>query len=107
MSDKVEQTLPSTLSEQDYQFIRRVARRIHRTGLVTPAIFFLEMVKPLALIGSHVLIFFGPLLTAFINAEGYYRAAEIFEEPQHVELLLTEIEALEQESQKTQKGVPE
>ena len=82
-------------SERDIIFIRRVADRIHRSGLVTPAVFFLELTKPLALIGSHVMIFFGPIINAFINAEGYYKAAELFEEPANVELLIREIEKLE------------
>ena len=82
-------------SEQDIIIIRRVAARIHRSGMVTPAIFFLELTKPLALIGSHAMIFFGPIINAFINTEGYYRAAELFEEPANVELLLREIEKLE------------
>ena len=82
-------------SERDIIFIRRVADRIHRSGFVTPAIFFLELTKPLALIGSHVMIFFGPIINAFINAEGYYKAAELFEEPANVELLIREIEKLE------------
>ena len=83
-------------SEQDIIFIRRVADRIHRSGLVTPAVFFLELTKPLALIGSHVMIFFGPIINAFINTEGYYKAAELFEEPANVELLIREIEKLEE-----------
>ena len=82
-------------SERDITFIRRVADRIHRSGLVTPAVFFLELTKPLALIGSHVMIFFGPIINAFINTEGYYKAAELFEEPANVELLIREIEKLE------------
>ena len=82
-------------SERDIIFIRRVADRIHRSGLVTPAVFFLELTKPLALIGSHVMIFFGPIINEFINAEGYYKAAELFEEPANVELLIREIEKLE------------
>tara|TARA_B110000014_G_scaffold210164_1_gene161917 strand:+ start:77 stop:361 length:285 start_codon:yes stop_codon:yes gene_type:complete len=82
-------------SERDIIFIRRVATRIHSSGLVTPAVFFLELTKPLALIGSHVMIFFGPIINAFINAEGYYKAAELFEEPANVELLIREIEKLE------------
>lgn len=82
-------------SERDIIIIRRVADRIHRSGLVTPAVLFLELTKPLALIGSHVMIFFGPIINAFINTEGYYKAAELFEEPANVELLIREIEKLE------------
>ena len=95
MNTTLDSNVLNNQSEQDIIFIRRVATRIHRTGLVTPAVFFLELTKPLALIGSHVMIFFGPIINAFINAEGYYKAAELFEEPANVELLIREIEKLE------------
>ncbi|MFQ6614005.1 MAG: hypothetical protein ACE5D1_04100 [Fidelibacterota bacterium] len=83
---------------EDELFLTRIAARIHSTGLVTPAVFFLEMVKPLALVGSHAMIFFGPIVNAFIQADGYYRATELFEEPDNVEFLISEIERLDQES---------
>jgi len=83
-------------SDRDIIFIRRVAARVHRSGLVTPAVLFLELTKPLALIGSHAMIFFGPIINAFINMDGYYKAAELFEEPANVELLIREIEKLEE-----------
>ncbi|NIA18490.1 MAG: hypothetical protein GWO85_00170 [Simkaniaceae bacterium] len=94
-----------SLSDDDMQFIQRIAKKIYNTGLVTPAIFFLEMNKPLALLGSHAAIFFGPIVNAFIQADGYYRAAEIFEEPNHVELLIRALESLEasQSSGETEK----
>lgn len=89
---------PNLDPNPDDLFIQRVAKRIHKSGLVTPAVFFLEMSKPLALLGSHAMIFFGPIITAFINAEGYYKAAEIFEEPKNVEKLIVEIEKLSSSS---------
>ncbi len=95
MNTTLESNVLNNQSERDIIFIRRVATPIHRSGLVTPAVFFLELTKPLALIGSHVMIFFGPIINAFINAEGYYKAAELFEEPANVELLIREIEKLE------------
>lgn len=78
------------------EFIRNIASRIHQSGFITPAVFFLELTKPLSLIGSHVMIFFGPIINAFINTEGYYKAAEIFEKSENVELLIQEIEKLEE-----------
>ena len=78
------------------EFIRNIAVRIHESGFITPAVFFLELSKPLSLIGSHAMIFFGPIINAFINAEGYYKAAEIFEKPENVELLIQEIENFEE-----------
>ena len=78
------------------EFIRNIASRIHQSGFITPAVFFLELTKPLSLIGSHAMIFFGPIINAFINTEGYYKAAEIFEKTENVEILIQEIEKLEE-----------
>ena len=83
------------LREQDIAFLQRLAEKIHRSGFVTPAVFFLEMTKPLALLGSHALVFFGPFLNAFIQSENYYRTVQVFEESANIELLLQMIEALE------------
>jgi hypothetical protein len=78
------------------EFIRNIASRIHQSGFIIPAVFFLELTKPLSLIGSHAMIFFGPIINAFINTEGYYKAAEIFEKSENVEILIQEIEKLEE-----------
>lgn len=86
--------LSHNLSADDLDFIKRIALKIYRSGFVTAAVFLLEMGKPLALLGSHAVIFMGPILTAFFQADGYYRAAEILEEPDHIELLIRELEAL-------------
>ena len=83
------------LREQDSAFLQRLAEKIHKSGFVTPAVFFLEMTKPLALLGSHALVFFGPVLNTFIQSENYYRTVQVFEESANIELLLQMIEALE------------
>ena len=53
--------MDSTLHEEDYIFLEKIAKKIHQHGLVTPAVFFLELTKPLSLLGSHFLVFFGPI----------------------------------------------
>jgi hypothetical protein len=83
------------LPEQDSAFLQRLAEKIHSSGFVTPVIFFLEMTKPLALLGSHALVFFGPILNTFIQSENYYRTIQVFEEPENIEILLQMIESLE------------
>ena len=83
------------MSEEDRIFLEKVAKKIHQHGLVTPAVFFLELTKPLSLLGSHFLIFFGPIINSFVQAENYYRTVQVFEEPKNVELLLNIIEELE------------
>ena len=83
------------LAEDDKRFLEKIAKKIHQHGMVTPAVFFLEMTKPLALIGSHFLVFFGPIINSFIQAENYYRTVQVFEEPKNVEILLENIERLD------------
>ncbi len=102
MESAIKINIQITLSELDKQFVTRLAKRIQKTGFVTPAIFFLEMTKPLALLGSHAMVFFGPIVNSFIKADGYYRAAELFEEPDTVEFLLNEIERLDKEDSVTE-----
>jgi len=92
------------LSPEDLAFIERVAKRIYDSGFITAAVFALEMVKPLALLGSHTMIFFGPVVSAFIKADGYYKAAELFEDPRNVELLISTLEQLEQEQKQQENG---
>ena len=83
------------LAEDDKRFLEKIAKKIHQYGMVTPAVFFLEMTKPLALLGSHFLVFFGPIINSFIQAENYYRTVQVFEEPKNVEILLELIERLD------------
>ena len=92
----METPVGTSISAEDQAFIDRIAQRIYDSGFVTAAVFALEMVKPLALLGSHTMIFFGPIVSAFIKADGYYRTAELFEEPRNVELLITKVEQLEE-----------
>ena len=83
------------LTKDDELFLEKIAMKIHQHGMVTPAVFFLEMTKPLALLGSHFLVFFGPIINSFIQAENYYRTVQVFEEPKNVEILLEIIERLD------------
>lgn len=88
-------TSDTILNEQDQAFIHRIAKKIHSSGFTTPAIFFLEMTKPLALLGSHFFIFLGPVINSMIQSDNYYRAVQVFEEPKNIELLLNQIEFIE------------
>ena len=95
----------SEITDQEKEAISRIARKIIDSGFVTPAVFFLELVKPLSLLGSHALVFFGPILTAFIRQDKYYRATELLEDPQNVEFLISEIERIDKENNKKAKEV--
>ena len=61
--------------------------------------------KPFSLLGSHALVFFGPILTAFMRQDKYYRATEILEDPKNVEFLISEIERIDKENNNKSKEV--
>mgnify|MGYP001169622154 FL=1 len=83
------------ISKSDREFLERIAKKIYNSGLVTPAIFFLEIAKPLSLLGSHLLVFLGPIINAFVQSDTYYRKIEVLEKPDNIEILLNMIENLE------------
>ena len=56
---------------------------------------FLEMVRPLASLGGHMMVFMGPIINGFIQSDGYYRAAELLNKKETLSILLDEIEHLE------------
>ena len=82
------------LTIDDKKFLSKLANKIAELKLITPSIFFLEMVKPLNFIGSQTMVFFGPIISAFVKADGYYRAAALFEQQSSVEFLICELERL-------------
>ena len=82
------------MTSEDKKFLGKLAKKIVDYQMVTPTIFFLEITKPLSFIGSQAMVFFGPIINAFVNSDGYYRAAEIFEHPANIEFLIQEIERL-------------
>ena len=84
--------MKSNICNNDRQFLIDLAAKIKSKKLNVPSIFFLEMMKPLSFISSQAMIFFGPIFSAFIKPDSYYRAAEIFENRDNVEFLLKEIE---------------
>jgi len=46
------------------------------------------------------MVFFGPIITAFISSQYYYKFAELLEDRNNVEFLLVEIERLESDNKK-------
>ena len=89
-----------SIKQSDKQLISKLADKIVRHGMAVPAIFFLDMMKYLSFFGGQLMVFFGPIITAFISSDHYYKFAELLEDRKNVEFLLTEIERLETESDK-------
>ena len=89
-----------TVSQADRQLISNLAEKIVKHGMAVPAIFFLEMVKYMSFIGSQFMVFFGPVITVFIQSKSYYKITHLLEERQNVEFLMLEIERIESENKK-------
>jgi hypothetical protein len=88
------------INQSDRQLISNLAQKIVRHGMAVPSIFYLEMVKYMSFIGSQLMVFFGPVITVFIQSESYYKISHLLEERQNVELLMLEIERIESDNKK-------
>ena len=62
----------NSLNIEDKDFLTKLAQEVKSRRLTTPAIFFLEMMRPLNFVGSQAMVFFGPIISAFVKTDGYY-----------------------------------
>ena len=56
-----------SLKLEDKVFLTKLAEEVKARRMTTPAIFFLEMMRPLNFVGSQAMIFFGPIISAFVK----------------------------------------
>lgn len=80
------------------RLLNRLAEGIVRRRLTVPAIFALEMTKPLNFFGSQVMIALGPLVTAFLHRDEIRKIALLLERDLHLENLIQRIERLDAEA---------
>lgn len=86
--------------ERRDELLDKLARMVVERGLVTPAIFLLESMKPLSFIGSQVLVFLEPLIKSVFTVREYDEYTRLLEDRSNVERLLLRIEALEDEARR-------
>ena len=86
----------------EQNILSKFASKIVDKGMTVPALFFLESTKYVSFIGSQMMVFFGPVMTSFINSEKYYNFSELLEDRSNVEYLLNEIERIDLEVQNNQ-----
>jgi len=84
---------PLTDTERD-EMIEKIALNIHRRGLETPAILFLEMHKPLSFFASQTLIVTSPLIAPIVGFDRVSSASRLLESRDNVELLIQRLEQL-------------
>ncbi len=89
-----------SITQSDKQLISNLAEKVVNHGMAVPAILFLDMMKYLSFFGGQLMVFFGPIITAFVSSQSYYKFAELLEERQNVEFLILEIERMESDNKK-------
>ncbi len=89
--------------EEKSKVLGDVAQDIVERGLTAPAIFFLEVTKPLSFIGSQVLIMANPVVQAIFHSKKYWEISLLLEKRENVEYLIQEIERRNNESKKRPK----
>ena len=89
-----------SISQSDKQLISDLAEKVVNHGMAVPAILFLDMMKYLSFFGGQLMVFFGPIITAFVSSQSYYKFAELLEDRNNVEFLLLEIERMESDNKK-------
>ncbi len=74
------------------EIIEAIAKRIEQFGMLVPAIFFLEMNKPLSYITGQGMHFLAPIAGVFFSTFEDY--AYFFDDRKNVELLIQKLESL-------------
>ena len=74
------------------EIIEAIASRIEQFGMVVPAIFFLELNKPLSFLGGQALHFVSPFASVLFNTFEDY--AYFFDDRKNVELLIQKLESI-------------
>jgi hypothetical protein len=90
----VEPEGPLEPSEAQRSVVERLCRQVVGRGLTTPALVFLETVRPLNYVSSQVLQFFRPVLAVLADPAACRELAEFLEHRGSIDFLCRRIEEL-------------
>lgn len=82
------------------EILLSIAERIERFNLITPAIFFLQMGKPLSFVGSQAVFFFAPIAGFLVNERLIEEFGQVMADRENVERLLVLLEERDKEKSK-------
>ena len=74
------------------EFIEAIVERVHGYGLTSPAIFFLEMHKPLHFIAGQSVLLGSGFLAPIFGAKNVQKMSKLLEKRDSIELLIQRIE---------------
>ncbi len=82
----------SLFNLDDRKLLWKLAQGIERYNLIVPAIFYLEMHRPLAFVMSSFLLTLRPIIFLFMDGGQYTRVVEMLEKQEAVEELISFLE---------------
>ena len=82
----------SLFNIDDRKLLWRLAQGLERYNLTVPAIFYLEMHRPIAFIMSSFLLTLRPIIFLFMDSQQYTRVVEMLEKQEAVEELIKFLE---------------
>jgi len=85
------------LPPEDLELLDRVAGRLVDLKLETPAILTIESALPLSVVAGQSMLFFEPLVAAFLRLPDYRRFARLVEDRGALEVLVQRIETKAEE----------
>ena len=85
------------MEEWKKEYVGRLAERIRKMRMETPALLMLEAHRPLARLGGHLLAVGEPLAAGFVGLERVRRLREVLWDAEALELLADLLEGDEDE----------
>ncbi|MDI6733555.1 MAG: hypothetical protein QME51_06290 [Planctomycetota bacterium] len=86
-----------TFSDEEMLLLNKVADMVVKRQLTTPAVLFLESVRPLNFLGSQTMVFFQPIVGLLISTREMEMLSQILERRKSIPLLIELIEKKDNE----------
>jgi len=87
-----------SLSDRQRELMNRFADRVVQMRMTTPAILFLESVRPLNYVGSQVMVFFAPVVRGFFGLPEWDELRLVLERRESIGYFLDLLEAKESDA---------
>lgn len=89
---------PAEPTPEQAAAVHTICDEIVRRHMVTPALLFLEMARPLNFVGSQVMHFFNPFVGVFVDTGGYDAFASFLEQRGSIDYICRRLEAAEDDA---------
>ncbi len=92
--------------EEEETLLRKAAKEIRGRKMETPAIWFLEMHKPLSYVAANSSIALSPFLVPLLGYDFVHNYSRLFSKRENVERLIQKLESNEEELTEPTKETP-